>query len=63
VRVRERAAARSGETGKWDAESLRELDKTEILSQARVKIVCVNQLSFKPVEIPEIIREKMENRT
>lgn len=35
----------------------------EILTHANVKIVCVNQLSFKPVEIPEIIREKMENRT
>lgn len=34
-------------------------DEVEILSHARVKIVCVNQLSFKPVEIPEIIREKM----
>ncbi|BCB25808.1 tol-pal system-associated acyl-CoA thioesterase [Sulfurimicrobium lacus] len=35
----------------------------EILTHASVKIVCVNQLSFKPVEIPEIIREKMESRT
>lgn len=40
-----------------------EIDKPEILSQARVKIVCVNQSSFKPVEIPGIIREIMENRT
>ncbi|MDP2786224.1 MAG: hypothetical protein Q8O38_16770, partial [Sulfurimicrobium sp.] len=54
-------AAQSGEKG--DEESLRESDKTEILSRAQVKIVCVNQLSFKPVEIPDIIREKMENRT
>jgi acyl-CoA thioester hydrolase len=35
----------------------------EILTRASVKIVCVNQSSFKPVEIPEIIREKMESRT
>jgi acyl-CoA thioester hydrolase len=35
----------------------------EVLTHASVKIVCVNQLSFKPVEIPDIIREKMENRT
>ncbi len=35
----------------------------EILTHANVKIVCVNQLSFKPVEIPEIIREKMEKKT
>jgi acyl-CoA thioester hydrolase len=35
----------------------------EILSRAQVKIVCVNHSSFKPVEIPGIIRKKMENRT
>lgn len=34
--------------------------RNEILSRAQVKIVCVNHLSFKPVEIPEIIRKKME---
>ncbi|MDO8891910.1 MAG: tol-pal system-associated acyl-CoA thioesterase [Sulfurimicrobium sp.] len=34
--------------------------RDEILSRAQVKIVCVNHLSFKPVEIPEIIRNKME---
>ena len=34
----------------------------EILTRAQVKIVCVNQLSFKPVEIPEIIRDNMEIR-
>lgn len=32
----------------------------EVLARATVKIVCVNHLSFKPVEIPEIIRKKME---
>lgn len=32
----------------------------DILSRAQIKIVCVNHLSFKPVEIPEIIRKKME---
>lgn len=35
----------------------------EVLSRAQVKIVCVNHSSFTPVEIPEIIRMKMENRT
>jgi acyl-CoA thioester hydrolase len=34
--------------------------RDELLSRAQVKIVCVNHLSFKPVEIPEIIRNKME---
>ncbi len=32
----------------------------EVLTRGQVKIVCVNHLSFKPVEIPEIIRNKME---
>lgn len=34
--------------------------RDEVLARAQVKIVCVNHLSFKPVEIPEIIRKKME---
>jgi len=46
--------------GERDAESLCDTNKAEILSRAQVKIVCVNHLSFKPVEIPEIIRKKME---
>lgn len=32
----------------------------EVLARAQVKIVCVKQSSFKPVEIPDIIRQKME---
>ncbi len=35
----------------------------EILTHAKVKIVCVNHSSFKPMEIPAIIREKMGIRT
>ena len=50
-------------TGRSWIEFVQTVERDEILSQARVKIVCVNQLSFKPVEIPDIIREKMENRT
>jgi acyl-CoA thioester hydrolase len=34
----------------------------EILTRAQVKIVCVNHLSFKPVEVPELIRDHMEIR-
>jgi len=50
-------------TGRSWIEFAQTVERDEILSQARVKIVCVNQLSFKPVEIPEIIREKMEKKT
>ena len=50
--------AQSGEKG--DEELLCKPNKAEILSRAQVKIVCVNHLSFKPVEIPEIIRNKLE---
>ena len=50
-------------TGRSWIEFAQTVERDEILSQARVKIVCVNQLSFKPVEIPDIIREKMGNRT
>lgn len=44
-----------------------ELDQTvvrgaEVLVTARVKIVCVNGQSFKPVGIPPAIKEKMENK-
>ena len=31
-----------------------------ILTHATVKIVCVNHVSFKPMEVPAIIREQME---
>jgi len=50
-------------TGRSWIEFTQTVERDEILSRAQVKIVCVNQLSFKPVEIPDIIREKMENRT
>jgi acyl-CoA thioester hydrolase len=50
-------------TGRSWIEFAQTVERNEILSRAQVKIVCVNQLSFKPVEIPDIIREKMENRT
>ncbi len=45
-----------------------ELDQTatrgaEVLVAARVKIVCVNGQSFRPVEIPLAIKEKMEENT
>lgn len=37
-------------------------ERDEVLARARIKIVCVKHLSFKPVEIPEIVREKMDSR-
>lgn len=48
------------QTGEGDEDSLRDSGKTEILTHAKVKIVCVNHASFKPMEVPAIIREKME---
>jgi len=33
----------------------------EVLVKARVKIVCVNGQTFKPVGIPPAIKQKMEN--
>lgn len=47
-------------TGRSWIEFAQTVVRNEILSRAQVKIVCVNHLSFKPVEIPEIIRKKME---
>jgi acyl-CoA thioester hydrolase len=47
-------------TGRSWIEFAQTVVRDEVLSRAQVKIVCVNHLSFKPVEIPEIIRNKME---
>ncbi len=35
-------------------------ERDEVLVQARVKVVCVNGQSFKPVQIPAAVREKVE---
>lgn len=34
--------------------------RDEVLVKARVKVVCVNGQSFKPVQIPVAVREKVE---
>jgi len=50
-------------TGKSWIEFAQTVERGEILSQAQVKIVCVNHPSFKPVVIPDIIRKKLDNQS
>jgi acyl-CoA thioester hydrolase len=55
VTVKIHAAGRS-----WIEFSQSIVRGSEILSRAQVKIVCVNQASFKPFPIPDTIKEKLE---
>lgn len=37
------------------------VEKNDVLARAEVKIVCVNGETFKPVKIPDAIRQKLGN--
>ena len=60
VSVRLHAAGRSWIELDQTVERPEEYQRCEVLVKARVKIVCVNGESFKLVQIPVPVREKLE---
>ena len=56
-------AVRLEKLGRSSIEVSQTVERDTLLAEAKIKIVCVDGISFKPVSLPAAIRQQLEDRS